>query len=46
MRDAGIADNQLQIAASPNLTSSDLAIPTGEWLHIAMTFNEGDVTVY
>lgn len=44
--DAGIADNQLQIAASPNLTSSDLAIPTGEWLHIAMTFNEGDVTVY
>lgn len=44
--DAGIADNQLQIAASPNLTSSDLAIPTNEWLHIAMTFNEGDVTVY
>lgn len=44
--DNGIADNQLQIAASPNLTSSDLAIPTNEWLHIAMTFNEGDVTVY
>lgn len=44
--DAGVPDNQLQIAASPNLTSADLAIPTGEWLHIAMTFNEGDITVF
>ena len=44
--DAGIPDNQLQVAASPNLTSSDLVVPTNEWLHIAMTFNEGDVIIY
>lgn len=48
--DAGIPQNQLQVATSNgNLTSSDLAIPTGEWTHIAVTYNAdqgGKITVY
>lgn len=38
--DSGIPQNQLQIANSVrNITSSDLAIPTGEWVHIAVTYD-------
>lgn len=38
--DAGIPQNQLQVANSDhNVTSSDLAIPTGEWVHIAVTYD-------
>lgn len=48
--DSGIPDNQLQVATSKgNLTSSDLAIPTGEWTHIAVTYDAdagGKITVY
>lgn len=48
--DAGIPQNQLQVATkSGNLTSSDLTIPTGEWTHIAVTYDAdagGKVTVY
>lgn len=48
--DAGIPQNQLQVATGKgNLTSSDLAIPTGEWTHIAVTYNAdagGKITVY
>ncbi len=48
--DAGIPQNQLQVATSNgNLTSSDLAIPTGEWTHIAVTYDAdqgGKITVY
>lgn len=44
--DAGVPDNQLQVAASRNLTSSDLQFETGRWYHIAMTFDNGNVKVY
>lgn len=38
--DAGIPQNQLQIANSDhNVTSADLSIPTGEWVHIAVTYD-------
>lgn len=38
--DAGVPDNQLQIATSAgNVTSSDLVLPTGEWTHIAVTYD-------
>lgn len=44
--DAGVSDNQLQIASSSNLTSSDLQFDTGKWYHVAVTFDAGTVTVY
>lgn len=38
--DAGIPSNQLQIATSNgNFTSSDLAIPTNTWTHVAVTYD-------
>lgn len=38
--DAGIPQNQLQIANSDhNVSSADLAIPVGEWTHIAVTYD-------
>lgn len=38
--DAGIPQNQLQIAnPDHNVTSADLSIPTGEWVHIAVTYD-------
>lgn len=43
--DSGIPSNQLQIATSNgNYTSSDLAIPTNEWTHVAVTYNAGSST--
>ncbi len=44
--DAGVPDNQLQVASSSNLTSSDLQFETGKWYHVAVTFSNGNVTVY
>jgi hypothetical protein len=47
--DAGIPSNQLQIATSKgNFTSSDLAIPVNEWVHIAMTYDADakEINVY
>ena len=44
--DAGVPDNQLQVACSRNLTSSDLQFETGKWYHVAVTFASGRVTVY
>lgn len=48
--DAGIPQNQLQVATGKgNLTSADLAIPTGEWTHIAVTYDSeagGKISVY
>lgn len=44
--DAGVPDNQLQVASSRNLTSSDLQFETGKWYHVAMTFSNGTVKVY
>lgn len=44
--DAGVPDNQLQIASSRNLTSSDLQFETGKWYHVAVTFDYGTVKVY
>ena len=44
--DAGVPDNQLQVACNNNRTSSDLQIETGVWTHIAVAFDNGDVTVY
>lgn len=48
--DAGIPNNQLQVATSRgNMTSSDLIIPTGEWTHIAVTYDAdagGKIIVY
>lgn len=48
--DAGIPQNQLQVATKDgNLSSSELAIPTGEWTHVAVTYDadaEGKITVY
>jgi hypothetical protein len=43
--DSGIPSNQLQVA-TPNInyTSSDLAIPTNEWTHIAVTYDAGDAS--
>lgn len=46
MGDAGVSDNQLQIASSRNLTSSALQVETGKWYHMAVTFDNGNVTVY
>lgn len=44
--DAGLPGNQIQIAASSNLTSSDLQLETGKWYHLAVTFSSGNVVVY
>lgn len=44
--DAGISDNQIQVASSSNVTSSDCQIETGKWSHIAVTFNRGTVEIY
>lgn len=44
--DAGIPSNQLQIATSGgNYSSSDLAIPTNEWSHIAVTYDADATTI-
>lgn len=40
MGDAGLPPNQLQVATSAgNFTSSDLAIPTNAWTHIAVAYD-------
>lgn len=44
--DAGVPDNQLQIACSRNNTNSDLQLETGKWYHIACAFDNGYITVY
>lgn len=44
--DAGVPPNQIQIASSRNLTSSELQIETGKWYHLAVTFDRGNVEVY
>lgn len=44
--DAGVPDNQLQVACSRNLTSSDLQFDTNKWYHVAVTFDNGTVRVY
>jgi hypothetical protein len=47
--DAGLADSQLQLATSDgNVTDASWTIPTGEWVHIALTFNgaDGETAVY
>ncbi len=44
--DAGVPDNQLQIASNRNNTNSDLQFETGKWYHIACAFDNGYVTVY
>ncbi|MCP3893995.1 MULTISPECIES: DUF1735 and LamG domain-containing protein [Bacteroides] len=38
--DSGIPSNQLQVATSAgNFTSSELQLPTNEWVHIAVTYD-------
>lgn len=45
--DAGVPSNQLQLAtAKGNLTNSDLQFESGQWYHVAVTFNNGAVKVY
>jgi len=45
--DAGVPDNQIQIATSyGNLTSSDLQLETLKWYHVAVTFDSGNIVVY
>jgi hypothetical protein len=44
--DAGVPDNQLQIASSRNLTNSNMQLQLGKWTHIACVFDAGTVTVY
>ena len=44
--DAGIDDNQLQIASSSNHTNSDLHVDLGVWTHFAIVFDKGQITVY
>ena len=44
--DSGIPDNQLQVACNTNRTNSDLQVQTGVWTHIAVAFDNGNVTVY
>lgn len=45
--DAGVPENQLQLAASDNGNVTDAAwqIPTNEWVHIAATYNSEDGAV-
>jgi len=47
--DAGIPDNQIQLATSSgNITDVNWTIETGEWVHLAMTFDSsnGATNVY
>lgn len=44
--DSGIPSNQLQIASSRNLTSTDLQFEAGQWYHLAVVFESGTVTIY
>ncbi len=45
--DAGIPANQLQIATSAgNVSNSDLQFESGEWYHVAVTFDAGNIVVY
>ncbi len=44
--DAGVPDNQLQVASTKNLTSSALQFDPEKWYHLAVTFDRGNVTVY
>lgn len=47
--DAGIPQNQLQVATSNgNVSDESLAIPTGEWTHIAVTYDAdaSNITIY
>lgn len=53
MGDSGVDPSQLQVvgAASSKLTDESLKIPTGEWTHIAVTFeciaqNQSEVKIY
>lgn len=44
--DAGIPSNQLQIATSVgNYSHADLAIPTNQWTHIAVTYDADAATI-
>lgn len=44
--DAGIPDNQLQLATSSgNVTDASWQIPTNEWVHLAVTYNSDDGAV-
>lgn len=38
--------NQLQIASTKNVSSSDLKFESGVWYHLAVVFDDGYVTVY
>lgn len=44
--DAGVPDNQLQIACSSNQTNSNMQFTLGKWTHVACVFNKGYTTVY
>ncbi len=45
--DAGIPDNQIQLATSSgNVTSSSLQLTTGEWQHFAMTYDGTTIRFY
>lgn len=44
--DAGVPDNQLQIASSSNQTNSNMQFTLGRWTHVACVFDNGLVTVY
>lgn len=45
--DAGVPSNQLQVATSGgNLSNSDLQFEPGQWYHVAVTFNNGNIKVY
>ena len=44
--DAGVPDNQLQIASSSNQTNANMALTLGQWTHIACVFDQGKTTVY
>lgn len=44
--DSGVDPNQIQVASTRNLTSSDLKLEAGRWYHLAVTFESGNVKVY
>jgi hypothetical protein len=46
--DSGVPDNQIQLACSGNVTDASWKINTGEWTHIALTYDKsnGEVNVY
>ncbi len=45
--DSGLSPDQLQVVVgSLDVTNTDMKIPAGEWTHVAVSFDSGNVKVY